>query len=99
MVSGAMLDGCQQTPMVAGSALLALLGPLALYQVTPQAYGKHSKSPASATALLPARTAWFLQELPAFVVPAGMLARESRTLSGPPAGLLLGLFCAHYFHR
>ncbi|XP_004616127.1 3-oxo-5-alpha-steroid 4-dehydrogenase 2 [Sorex araneus] len=94
-----MPDGCQQSPVLAGSATLAILGALVLYQRTPNSYGKHTTSSASAAPLLPARAAWFLQELPSFAVPAGMLARQPRALFGPPATLLLGLFCAHYFHR
>lgn len=95
-----MPDSCQQSPVLAGSATLAILGVLMLFRTAQtQSYGKHTTSPESAAPLLPARAAWFLQELPSFAVPAGMLARQPRALFGPPAPLLLALFCAHYFHR
>lgn len=89
---------CQQSPVLAGSAALAALGALVLYQREPSSYGKYTGSLAAAPHL-PAGAAWFLQELPSFVLPVGMLVRQSRALSGPPAAVLLGLFCAHYFHR
>ncbi|XP_077628916.1 3-oxo-5-alpha-steroid 4-dehydrogenase 2, partial [Crocuta crocuta] len=44
---------------------------------------------------LPARAAWFLQELPSFAVPVGILAGQPSALPGPPATIL---FCVHYFY-
>ncbi|KAL2773778.1 3-oxo-5-alpha-steroid 4-dehydrogenase 2 [Daubentonia madagascariensis] len=90
---------CQQSPVLAGSATLAALGALTLYFGEPSGYGKYTDSLVPAVARLPARAAWFLQELPAFVVSAGILARQPCSLFGPPGTVLLGLFCAHYFHR
>lgn len=89
---------CQQSPVLAGSITLAVLGAMTLYFGEPSGYGKHAGSPTMA-AHLPAGAAWFLQELPSFVVPLGMLVWQPRALFGPPATVLLGLFCAHYFHR
>lgn len=90
---------CHQGPVLAGSATLATLGSLILYSGTPGRYGKHSQSASSGVSLLPARIAWFLQELPSFVVSVGMLAWQPRSLFGQPGNVLLGLFSAHYFHR
>uniref|UniRef100_A0A8D2E0K4 3-oxo-5-alpha-steroid 4-dehydrogenase n=1 Tax=Sciurus vulgaris TaxID=55149 RepID=A0A8D2E0K4_SCIVU len=90
---------CPQSPMLAGSATIATLGALTLYLTKPFSYGKHMEISAPGGTCLPARTAWFLQELPAFVVSAGILAWQPRSLFGPPGTFLLGLFCAHYFHR
>lgn len=90
---------CQQSPVLAGSATLAALGALVLYLAKPSGYGKYSESLMPAATRLPARAAWFLQELPSFAVPAGILAQQPRSLFGQPATVLLGLFCAHYFHR
>lgn len=90
---------CHQGPVLAGSATLATLGSLILYSGTPGRYGKHSRSASSGVPLLPARIAWFLQELPSFVVSVGMLAWQPRSLFGQPGNVLLGLFSAHYFHR
>ncbi|XP_070285050.1 3-oxo-5-alpha-steroid 4-dehydrogenase 2 [Myotis yumanensis] len=89
---------CQQSPVLAGSAALAALGALVLYSREPSCYGKYTGSLAAAPHL-PAGAAWFLQELPSLALPVAMLARQSRALLGPPATVLLGLFCAHYFHR
>ncbi|XP_055255839.1 3-oxo-5-alpha-steroid 4-dehydrogenase 2 isoform X2 [Moschus berezovskii] len=90
---------CQQSPVLAGSAALAALGALVLYLAEPSGYGKYSENLMPAAIRLPARAAWFLQELPSFAVPAGILAGQPSSLLGPPATVLLGLFCAHYFHR
>ncbi|XP_024408194.1 3-oxo-5-alpha-steroid 4-dehydrogenase 2 [Desmodus rotundus] len=89
---------CQQSPVLAGSAALATLGALILYLGEPSGYGKYTGS-LSTAAHLPARAAWFLQELPSFAVPAGMLVGQPRALLAQPESVLLGLFCAHYFHR
>ncbi|XP_060609927.2 3-oxo-5-alpha-steroid 4-dehydrogenase 2 [Anolis sagrei] len=49
---------------------------------------------------LPARCAWFLQELPAFLVPSLLLAsREPPRLAPLGCRMLLGMFCGHYFYR
>ncbi|CAK7297863.1 3-oxo-5-alpha-steroid 4-dehydrogenase 2 isoform X1 [Vulpes vulpes] len=90
---------CQQSPVLAGSAALAAMGALVLCLAKPSGYGKYSEGLTPAAPRLPARAAWFLQELPSFAVPAGILARQPRALLGQPATVLLGLFCAHYFHR
>ncbi|XP_043774249.1 3-oxo-5-alpha-steroid 4-dehydrogenase 2 isoform X3 [Cervus elaphus] len=90
---------CQQSPVLAGSATLTALGALVLYLAKPSGYGKYSENLMPAAVRLPARAAWFLQELPSFAVPAGILAWQPSSLLGPPATVLLGLFCAHYFHR
>lgn len=99
MNTGAMPIVCHQVPVLAGSATLATMGTLILCFGKPASYGKHSKSASSGVPLLPARIAWFLQELPSFVVSVGMLAWQPRSLFGPPGNVLLGLFSAHYFQR
>ncbi|XP_004418227.1 PREDICTED: 3-oxo-5-alpha-steroid 4-dehydrogenase 2 [Ceratotherium simum simum] len=90
---------CQQSPVLAGSATLAVLGALVLYLAEPSGYGKYSESLTSSSIRLPARAAWFLQELPSFAVSAGILVRQPRSFFSLPATVLLGLFCTHYFHR
>lgn len=99
MNTGEMPIVCHQVPVLAGSATLATMGTLILCFGKPASYGKHSESVSSGVPLLPARIAWFLQELPSFVVSVGMLAWQPRSLFGPPGNVLLGLFSAHYFHR
>ncbi|XP_027706090.1 3-oxo-5-alpha-steroid 4-dehydrogenase 2 [Vombatus ursinus] len=86
---------CQLNSVLAGSALLVGLGLFNLLSSSPSRYGKHLLPLATQ---LPARIAWFLQELPSFVVPAGLLAWQGPLFSRPGT-LLLGLFCGHYFHR
>lgn len=97
--TGEMPIVCHQVPVLAGSATLATMGTLILCLGKPASYGKHCESVSSGVPLLPARIAWFLQELPSFVVSVGMLAWQPRSLFGPPGNVLLGLFSAHYFHR
>lgn len=87
---------CHQVVVLASSATLATMGTLRLCSREPTCYGKHSKNTAPH---LPARVAWFLQELPAFAVSVGMLAWQPHSLFGPPGNVLLCLFSAHYFHR
>ncbi|KAM9187925.1 3-oxo-5-alpha-steroid 4-dehydrogenase 2 [Dugong dugon] len=94
-----MQVGCQQNPVLAGSASLAVLGALVLYFAEPAGYGKYLQSLMPVGTRLPARAAWFLQELPSFVVPAGILAQQPCCLFHTPGTVLLGLFCVHYFHR
>ncbi|XP_054422023.1 3-oxo-5-alpha-steroid 4-dehydrogenase 2 [Pteronotus mesoamericanus] len=89
---------CQQALVLSGSAILATLGALLLYLGEPSSYGKYVGSLTTATHMA-ARAAWFLQELPSFAIPMGMLVGHSRVLFGPPETVLLGLFGAHYFHR
>ncbi|KAJ8360060.1 hypothetical protein SKAU_G00165850 [Synaphobranchus kaupii] len=48
--------------------------------------------------LVPARVAWFLQELPSLLVPV-VLVLTAHTPSSPGRKLLLWTFCLHYFHR
>ncbi|XP_044516911.1 3-oxo-5-alpha-steroid 4-dehydrogenase 2 [Gracilinanus agilis] len=90
---------CLLNPVLAGSALLAVCGLLILLRSRPDAYGKQAERLLPLATRLPARAAWFLQELPSFVVPIGLLAWQPHPLFGPPGTLLLGLFCGHYFHR
>ncbi|KAM5292651.1 3-oxo-5-alpha-steroid 4-dehydrogenase 2 [Ctenodactylus gundi] len=87
---------CPEGATQAGAATLTALGALVLCLPVPSGYGRHLPSPAPA---LPARAAWFLQELPSFAVPAAVLAQQTRAFFGAPGAVLLGLFCAHYFHR
>nr|XP_045007301.1 3-oxo-5-alpha-steroid 4-dehydrogenase 2 [Jaculus jaculus] len=90
---------CHQSPVLAGSVTLATLGALVLYLGKPSPYGKYSNSLAPGTPSLPASAAWFLQELPSFMVPAGIFAWQPHSLFGRPETVLLGLFCSHYFYR
>ncbi|XP_036605050.1 3-oxo-5-alpha-steroid 4-dehydrogenase 2 [Trichosurus vulpecula] len=94
-----MLTMCQLNPVLAGSALLAGFGLHHLLLSSPCQYGKQDERPLPLSTQLPARVAWFLQELPSFLVPVGLLAWQPHPLFGPPGTLLLGLFCGHYFHR
>ncbi|XP_046886074.1 3-oxo-5-alpha-steroid 4-dehydrogenase 2b [Hypomesus transpacificus] len=48
---------------------------------------------------IPARVAWFFQELPALLVPLLLLLLTSSRPSGLGRHLLLGTFCLHYFQR
>lgn len=86
-------------------ALSSLLGALALLQLSlylrvPSRYGKHEERLCRPRGRLPARCAWFLQELPSFLVPALLLAlRNPPRLEPLGCRLLCCLFCWHYFYR
>ncbi|GAB0187163.1 cAMP-dependent protein kinase inhibitor alpha [Grus japonensis] len=85
-------------------ALSSLLGALALLQLSlylrvPSRYGKHEERLCRPRGRLPARCAWFLQELPSFLVPALLLALRSPPRLEPlGCRLLCCLFCWHYFY-
>ncbi|KAM3606574.1 uncharacterized protein V6R79_019021 [Siganus canaliculatus] len=59
-------------------------------------YGRHRLSAPAQCA--PARLAWFLQEMPALLIPL-LLTLTSNNPSSMGKYLLLGTFCLHYFHR
>ncbi|XP_074065766.1 3-oxo-5-alpha-steroid 4-dehydrogenase 2 [Macrotis lagotis] len=90
---------CQLSPVLGGSTLLASFGLFSLLRSRPTQYGKQAEHLLPPVPRVPARAAWFLQELPSFAVPAGLLAWQPQPLLGPPGLLLLVLFCGHYFHR
>lgn len=59
---------------------------------TPAQYGRYS--PAGGPTF-PAKLAWFLQEVPAFLVPLVLLLQSPET----GASVSLFAFLLHYFHR
>ncbi|XP_042308349.1 LOW QUALITY PROTEIN: 3-oxo-5-alpha-steroid 4-dehydrogenase 2 [Sceloporus undulatus] len=100
--------GCCWPSLVAAlSSVLVALGLLHLRwnSLRPIPYGKHGQEPQSPEPQPPeqhlsARRAWFLQELPAFLVPALLLAARSPPAPGAPrCRMLAGMFCTHYFYR
>ncbi|NWW51386.1 S5A2 dehydrogenase, partial [Pedionomus torquatus] len=73
-------------------ALSSLLGALALLQLSlylrvPSRYGKHEERPCRRRGRLPARCAWFLQELPSFLLGICVSCKGPGCLAslGPPA--------------
>ncbi|XP_036390927.1 3-oxo-5-alpha-steroid 4-dehydrogenase 2a [Megalops cyprinoides] len=60
-------------------------------------YGRYVVSPERAR-MLPAKVAWFLQELPSFLVPM-LLLLHAHNPSGLGQTLLICTFCFHYFQR
>ncbi|CAK6951751.1 -oxo-5-alpha-steroid 4-dehydrogenase 2b [Scomber scombrus] len=67
------------------------------HRKTQTSYGRHMKlSPP--TRMVPARLAWFLQEMPAFFIPL-LLTLTSYRPSSMGKTLLLGTFSMHYFQR
>uniref|UniRef100_A0A8C8R6G2 3-oxo-5alpha-steroid 4-dehydrogenase (NADP(+)) n=1 Tax=Pelusios castaneus TaxID=367368 RepID=A0A8C8R6G2_9SAUR len=93
---------CSPSLVLALSSLLGAMGPLLLCLSlrAPSRYGKHDWNAGEPRARLPARCAWFLQELPAFLVPALLLAlRSPPRLEPVGCRLLCVMFCGHYFHR
>ena len=65
-------------------------------------YGRYFKSNSWQNCLyaVDARVAWFVQELPAFVMPCALLLYARKDALGlTPNAILLSLFLLHYSHR
>ncbi|MBN3320320.1 S5A2 dehydrogenase, partial [Atractosteus spatula] len=60
-------------------------------------YGRYAV-PSKDTRKIPARVAWFFQELPSFLVPL-LLYYAAHGPCTTGRNLLLLMFCGHYFHR
>ncbi|KAM9362512.1 3-oxo-5-alpha-steroid 4-dehydrogenase 2a [Symphorus nematophorus] len=60
-------------------------------------YGRYA--PPTRGRRCPARLAWFLQEVPSFVLPLLLLLQSEEPRAGPGRTLLLCTFILHYFHR
>nr|XP_061794562.1 3-oxo-5-alpha-steroid 4-dehydrogenase 2-like [Nerophis lumbriciformis] len=69
---------------------------LYLHRKCQKSYGRHM-APTN-TKMVPARLAWFIQELPSFLIPL-LLMFTSHERNSLGKVLLLGTFCPHYFHR
>ncbi|XP_029558088.1 3-oxo-5-alpha-steroid 4-dehydrogenase 2b [Salmo trutta] len=87
------------------SCVLFLVGVSHLVRLTQAPYGRYldlglSSSSSSMPRMVPARLAWFLQELPSLLVPLMMMTTTANhTESSLGTSLLLGTFCLHYFQR
>ena len=77
--------------------ILAGLGHLINHKKVQPFYGRYMGSSPPAK-VVPARVAWFLQEMPAFLVPL-LLMLTWHNPSSTGKYLLLGTFCTHYFQR
>lgn len=65
---------------------------------TPAFYGRY-QDPCGSGRVVPAKMAWFLQELPAFLCPLLLLLFTSHDVSCVGMFILFGMFGLHYFHR
>uniref|UniRef100_UPI003AAA3918 3-oxo-5-alpha-steroid 4-dehydrogenase 2b n=1 Tax=Centroberyx gerrardi TaxID=166262 RepID=UPI003AAA3918 len=77
--------------------ILAALGYLVWHSKCQASYGRHM-GPSPLVRMVPARLAWFLQEMPALLVPLLLLLTPHKP-SSMGRHLLLGSFCTHYFQR
>lgn len=77
--------------------ILTGLWQLVRHRKTQTSYGRHMGR-SSPDRMVPARLAWFLQELPALLIPL-LLMLTSHKPSSMGKYLLLGTFCMHYFQR
>ncbi|XP_010728179.3 3-oxo-5-alpha-steroid 4-dehydrogenase 2b [Larimichthys crocea] len=77
--------------------ILAGLGHIVHHRKTQPSYGRHMELSLAAR-MIPARLAWFIQEMPALLVPL-LLTLTSHKPSSMGKYLLLGTFCIHYFQR
>lgn len=94
---------CQDAAVSCLSWLLVLVGVAFLMQQTRTRtpYGRYGPR---GVGCCPARLAWFLQEVPSFLLPLLLLLQpaEPRTEPAPQRSdktLLLCTFMLHYFHR
>ncbi|XP_063348321.1 3-oxo-5-alpha-steroid 4-dehydrogenase 2-like [Pelmatolapia mariae] len=77
--------------------ILAGVWHLVYHKKSQSSYGRYMACPPPARTV-PARLAWFLQEMPAFIIPLLlMLTTHKSTIMGKY--LLLATFCVHYFQR
>uniref|UniRef100_UPI0037E7F82C 3-oxo-5-alpha-steroid 4-dehydrogenase 2b n=1 Tax=Semicossyphus pulcher TaxID=241346 RepID=UPI0037E7F82C len=77
--------------------ILAALWYLVHHKKVQTTYGRHMGLPLPVR-VVPARVAWFLQEMPALLIPL-LLMLTSHKPSSVGKNLLLGTFCVHYFQR
>ncbi|XP_026211760.1 3-oxo-5-alpha-steroid 4-dehydrogenase 2b [Anabas testudineus] len=67
------------------------------HKKTQASYGRHM-GVCRPGKTIPAKLAWFLQEMPAFLIPLFLMLTSDKPFS-MGKNLLLGTFCIHYFHR
>uniref|UniRef100_H3DGV9 3-oxo-5-alpha-steroid 4-dehydrogenase n=1 Tax=Tetraodon nigroviridis TaxID=99883 RepID=H3DGV9_TETNG len=77
--------------------VLAGFAHLLHHRKTQLSYGRHMR-PTPLLRTVPAPLAWFLQEMPAFLIPL-LLTLTPHQASGTGKRLLLGTFVTHYFQR
>ncbi|XP_022046986.2 3-oxo-5-alpha-steroid 4-dehydrogenase 2b [Acanthochromis polyacanthus] len=77
--------------------ILTGLGHLVLHKTAQTSYGRHM-GPSPPARMVPARLGWFLQEMPALLIPL-FLIFTAHNSSSMGKYLLLGTFCLHYFQR
>ncbi|XP_008303439.1 3-oxo-5-alpha-steroid 4-dehydrogenase 2b [Stegastes partitus] len=77
--------------------ILAGLGHLVHHKKAQTSYGRHM-GPSPPARTVPARLAWFLQEMPALLIPLFLMFTSHKS-SSMGKFLLIGTFCVHYFHR
>lgn len=76
--------------------LLAGVVHLVHHKKVQASYGRHMASSSART--VPARLAWFLQEMPALLIPV-LFLQFSHQSSHTGKQLILKTFCLHYFQR
>ncbi|KAJ7987365.1 hypothetical protein DPEC_G00325730 [Dallia pectoralis] len=84
------------------SGVLFIVGVIHLVCLRPiqASYGRYLSRLSSMPRMVPARLAWFFQELPSLLVPLLMtMMTTSQRESNIGTLLLLGTFCLHYFQR
>lgn len=97
---GVTFTGPDFIKFVSGLMVLWGLSNLVTLQFTTAPYGRYTRS--GWGYLLPSKLAWFVQELPSFVVPLLVLSRwryEDLNIINNNNKVLIGCFLLHYFHR
>ncbi|XP_005992881.1 3-oxo-5-alpha-steroid 4-dehydrogenase 2 [Latimeria chalumnae] len=62
-------------------------------------YGRYVETLTDKACLLPAKWAWFVQELPSFLVPVLLILTSGTGLHTLGTKLVFFMFCGHYFQR
>ncbi|XP_069469823.1 3-oxo-5-alpha-steroid 4-dehydrogenase 1 isoform X2 [Ambystoma mexicanum] len=97
-MAGALLQGGEPRLLELLSGLMVLMG-IASYVALRWIQAPYGRYASAAFGFpVPARLAWFLQELPSLCIPIALLLYSSRTPPLPQL-LLLGAFIAHYVQR
>ncbi|XP_041866582.1 3-oxo-5-alpha-steroid 4-dehydrogenase 2b [Melanotaenia boesemani] len=90
---------CYERPVnyLSWGIILIGLGHLVYHKKAQTSYGRYMTHSTQAR-MVPAKLAWFFQEMPAFLIPL-LLMLSSHKTSSMGKYLLLTTFCLHYFQR
>ena len=88
--------------MIIGHGLLTVIGDL--FNISKSniiSYGRYDNDDKGTKFKVPAKVAWFVMEMPSFVIPTFLILNVGGNYVGEfnPNIVLLGMFILHYFNR